>query len=318
MVIRYIGFFLCMLLSVSVLAQAPQENKSHHDVDNKKALQNAEAFAKANPKNVDAFINLTRKRIQSGKAKSAVDSAEQAVELAPNNAQAQFWLGNAYGTYIGEVGMLSKMSIAPKLRDAFQATVKLDPNNLDARESLVQFYLQAPAVVGGGKDKAQLQAQEIAKRDAARGHLAQAQIYLADKNNIAALKSYEAAYTAKPSDNTVRMALGIAYQQAKQWNNAFKHFRVWTMQDGSAGAAWYQIGRTSVLSGQLQDEGIAALKRYLKMPHAANEPQNENAYYRLGQLYAKADKKPEAKLAFQSALKLDPNYKDAKVELAKL
>ncbi len=71
--------------------------------------------------------------------------------------------------------MMSKMSMAPKLRDAFEKTVQLDPNNLDARESLLQFYLQAPSVVGGGKDKAQAQAREIAKRDPARGHLAQAQ-----------------------------------------------------------------------------------------------------------------------------------------------
>ena len=312
MIIRYIVFIASMLLI------APQELRSQLGSNDKNTLSNAEAFAKANPNNVEALINLTRKRLQAGKAEAAVDSAEQAVELAPNNAQAQFWLGNAYGSYIGKVGMLSKMSIAPKLRDAFQTTINLDPNNLDARESLIQFYLQAPSVVGGGKDKAMFQAQEIAKRDVARGHLAQAQIYLIEKNNAAALKSYEAAYAAKPTDVSIRLALGIAYQQTMQWNNAFRHFRAWVAQDDTAGAAWYQIGRTSVLSGQYLEEGIVALKRYLEIPHAANEPQNKNAYYRLGQLYVKNGKKPEAKLAFQSALKIDPSYKEVKVELAKL
>lgn len=42
------------------------------------------------------------------------------------------------------------------------------------------------------------------------------------------------------------------------------------------------------------------------------------AYYRLGQLYAKAGKKTEARAAFQSVLKLDPAYKEPKAELVKL
>ncbi len=318
MPIRHLLLFVGMLISTVALAITPQELKSQLDAGDKKALPNAEAFAKANPKNSEALILLTRARLQAGKSELAVDSAEKAATLSPNNAQAQFWLGNAYGSQIGKVGMLSKMSLAPKLRDAFEATIRLDPNNLDARESVLQYYLQAPSVVGGGKDKAVLQVKEIAKRDAARGHLAQAQIYMADKNTAAALKSYEAAYAAKPSDASIRLALGIGYQQANRWNEAFKHFRAWALQDDKAGVAWYQIGRSSALSGQLLDEGIAALKKYLGMPHSANEPQNKNAYYRLGQLYAKAGNKAEAKVAFQSALKLDPSYKEVKTELAKL
>jgi tetratricopeptide (TPR) repeat protein len=307
-----------LLLCGSAAAVSPQELKSQLDARDKKALPNAEAYAKANPNNVEAQVLLTRARLQAGKSEAAVSSAEKAAGLAPNNAQAQFWLGNAYGSRIGEVGMLSKMGMAPKLRDAFESAVKLDPNNLEAREALIQFYLQAPAAVGGGKDKAQLQAKEIAKRDPARGHLARAQIQQSEGDNAAALKSYEAAYAARPNDAGLRLALGVGYQQAGRWNDAFKHFRAWTVQDTKAGIAWYQIGRTSALSGQLLEEGINALKMYLGMPHAANEPQNKHAYYRLGQLYAKAGRKNEAKVAFQSALKLDPGYKEVKTELAKL
>jgi len=307
-----------LLLCGSAWALSPQELKVQLEARDKKALPNAEAYAKANPDKAEAQVLLTRARLQAGKSESAVDAAEKAVKLAPNDAQAQFWLGNAYGTRINDVGMISKMGIAPKLRDAFESTVRLDPNNLDARESLLQFYLQAPAVVGGGRDKAQAQAREIAKRDPARGHLAQAQIHLSDKNNAAALKSYEAAYAAKPNDANIRLALGVAYQQAARWNDAFRHFRAWAVQDAKAGMAWYQIGRTSALSGQFLDEGIGALKKYLGLPHGANEPKNQNAYYRLGQLHAKAGRKAEAKAAFQSALKLEPGYKEAKAELAKL
>ena len=314
--------FAAVLLSLCLLpnarAQTPQDIKSQLDARDKNALSNAQAYAKANPGNAEAWILLTRAQLQAGKSESAVVSAEKAVKLAPKNPQSQYWLGNAYGSRIGEVGMMSKMSMAPKLRGAFETTVVLDPNNLDAREALLQFYLQAPAIAGGGKDKALLQVKEITKRDAARGHLAQAQVYLNEQNNAAAVKSYEAAYAAKPDNADIRLALGIAYQQSKRWPEAFRHFRAWAKADPKAGPAWYQIGRTSVLSGLQSEEGIAALQLYLKLPHAGNEPQNQHAYYRMGQLYAKSGQKAEARAAFQSALKLDPGFKDAKAELAKL
>ena len=288
------------------------------DARDKKALASADLLVKAEPKNAEAWILLTRARLQANLAETAIASAEKAVKLAPNNSQAYLMLGSAYGSRIGQVGMFSQMSMAPKLRDAFEKTVALDPNNLDAREALVQFYLQAPAMIGGGKDKANLQVNEIAKRDVARGHLARAQVFMSEKNNTAALKSYEAAYAAKPSDKNIRLALGIGYQIAERWNDAFKHFRTWTAQDDKAGPAWYQIGRTSAMSGLQLEEGIAALQKYLLMPHGGNDPQNKNAYHRLGQLYAKVGKKAEAKAALQAALKLDPKFADAKTELAKL
>ena len=72
------------------------------------------------------------------------------------------------------------------------------------------------------------------------------------------------------------------------------------------------------MSGQNLDEGAVALGRYLKMPHGKNEPQSQHAYYRLGQIQAKAGRKAEARASLQAALKLDPNYADARAELAKL
>lgn len=311
-------FFLFFVCTSSAFAISTPEVKLLVEARDKKALSSADALTRAEPKNAEAWILLSRARLQASQAESAITAAEKAAKLSPNNSQAYFWLGNSYGSRIGQVGMFSQMSMAPKLRDAFEKTVALDPDNLDAREALVQFYLQAPAVIGGGKDKANAQVNEISRRDAARGHLARAQVFISEKNNAAAIKSYEAAYAAKPSDKNIRMALGIGYQMTERWNQAFKHFRAWTAQDDKAGPAWYQIGRTSALSGLQLEEGIAALQKYLGMPHAANDPQNKNAYHRLGQLYVKIGKKAEAKAALQAALELDPKFADAKTELAKL
>jgi tetratricopeptide (TPR) repeat protein len=315
---RFLMGLSLALFSLAAFAITPQEIKVQLEANDKAGITNAESYAKANPTSAEAMTLLARARVQADMSEKAIAAAEKAIALAPKSSEAYFWLGNAYGSRIGEVGMMSKMSMAPKLRDAFEKTVELDPANTNARNALIEFYLQAPSMMGGGKDKAVLQAAQIAKYDVARGHLARARILLHEKKNPEALKAYEAAYAAKPGDKDIRMALGIGYQQAERWPDAFKHFKAWLAQEPSAGLVMYQLGRTSALSGLQLDDGIDALKRYLAMPHAKNEPKNENAYHRLGQIYAKAGKKVEARAAFQAALKLKPDMKEVKEALAKL
>lgn len=282
------------------------------------ALATAEAFAKANAANAEAWIALTRARLQAGKAEPAVTAAQKATQLGPNNAQAHYWLGNAYGSRIGQVSMLSKMGLAPKLRDAFERAVALDGNLLEARSALIEFYLQAPAMMGGGVDKARMQAVEIGKRDKAQGFMAHGRIAMHEKKPADALKFYEAALVTRPGDSRIRLAVALAYQQLERWADAFKLLRAWTAETPGAGAAWYQMGRAAALSGQYADEGVAALQTYLKMAHGRDEPENKHAYYRLGQIQAKAGRKDQARLALQAALKLDPKFAEAKAELGKL
>lgn len=282
------------------------------------ALASAEAFTKANAGSAEAWIALTRARLQAGKAEQAITAAERATKIAPSNAQAFFWLGSAYGSRIGQVGMFSKMSMAPKLRDAFERTVKLDGNQLEARSALIEFYLQAPAMMGGGIDSARAQAVEIGKRDKAQGFMAHGRIAIHEKKSTEALKFYEAALATKPGDARIRLAVALAYQQMERWADAFRHLRGWLAEDPKASSALYQFGRASALSGQFLDEGATALQAYLKMAHGRDEPENKHALHRLGQIHAKAGRKDQARAAFAAALKLDPAYAEAKTELGRL
>jgi tetratricopeptide (TPR) repeat protein len=318
---RFFSIFLLgglLVTAFSVNAQSIKDLASQNEKNDPRFIANAEAFAKANPSNAEAYIWLTRARIKAKKYESAIEAGEQAVELAPNNPQAHFWLGNAYGSRINQVSMLSKMSMAGKLRDAYEAAVKHDPNLIEARHYLIQYYMQAPSAIGGSREKALAQATEISKRDAVQGHIARASIAMTEKKPAEALKFYEAAYKAKPSDDGIRMAVGLGYQQTSRWEDAYQHFKTWTGENDKAATAWYQLGRTAAMSGKYLEEGEQALQRYLKIPRTGNEPKNQNAYYRLGQVQARAGKKAEARASLQAAIKLDPKMKEAKEELAKL
>jgi tetratricopeptide (TPR) repeat protein len=282
------------------------------------ALAAAEALIKTEPKNGEAWVALTQARVYAKRYEKAVAAGEKAVELAPKNAQAHLWLGNALGNRIGEVGMLSKMALAPDLRDAFETAVKLDPTLVDARYALVEFYLQAPSAIGGGVDKAKAQAAAIGKYDRAQSFAAQTRIAMYEKNWPQAIKSAEAALALKPDDARMRIQLIVLYQEAERWPDTYAMIKKWMGAEPSSNDPPYQLGRLAAVSGQYLGEGEAALRKYLTMPRGQGDPEPKNAHYRLGQILAKAGRKDEARTAYQTALKLDPKFKDARDALAAL
>jgi len=53
--------------------------------------------------------------------------------------------------------------LALKVKQHFERAVELNPDNLDARADLKEYYEKAPGFLGGSVEKARQQAEEIAK-----------------------------------------------------------------------------------------------------------------------------------------------------------
>lgn len=317
---RFRPWLLCLLLTTTVPAAAATlaEADAWLKAKDARAAPAIAALVKAHPESAEARILQARLLLQQGKADDAIDAADEAVDLAPDNAQAHYWLGNAYGTQIGRVGTMSQAFMAPKLRDAFERAIALDPNLHDARTSLMEYYLQAPAMVGGSVEKARAQAAELDRRDPPRGHYARARLAGHDKQPEVAAKAYLAAWEARPESTTYRTAAGLVLQETKQWQRAFALYQAWTAEDPKAASAWYQLGRTAALSGQQLDVGAAAFKTYLSLPRVSGQPEAHHAWYRLGQVQAQAGDKAAARASFQQALKGEPGNADFKAALSAL
>src|SRR5439155_1976850 len=91
----------------------------------------------------------------------AVKWLERATALEPTNTR---YLGDYGGASLELASRTRSYSAATRGRDAMEKAVALDPDYVDAREGLYQFYQQAPWPIGSSS-KAAAQLAEIAKRD---------------------------------------------------------------------------------------------------------------------------------------------------------
>lgn len=276
------------------------------------------ALLKAQPRSADVHVLHARLLLQQREPEDAIEAAERAIELGPTHAQAHYWLGNALGQRIGQVGMLRQAAMAPRLREAFERALSLDPAIHEARLNLIEFYLQAPSFAGGSVEAARAHAAELARRDPPRGDYAAGRLAVHAEDLPAAAKAYGAAYRARPDNTNFRMAAGTTWQAMKQWDEAFALYQAWTKEDPAAAGAQYQLGRTAALSGRFLAEGEAALRRYLALPLAPGQPPHHHAWYRLGQVQAHAGNKDAARVSFQNALKAEPGNDDFKAALSAL
>src|SRR5262245_42279591 len=174
------------------------------------ARQVIEGQAKAAPKEAKWAYALGRLADMEGdraqgdareaKRKEALEQFERAVELKPDVADYQFWLGSAAFDRVDDVNMLSKMSLASKGRKAFEKAIELDSSYVAARVGLASFYLEAPSIAGGSKEKAKAQADALlaipGKRGEFQGRMVMVRLAGDAKNWDDMLTQLKAAETA--------------------------------------------------------------------------------------------------------------------------
>lgn len=186
--------------TLGLLLSAQPASASDYDVLIKaKKYAEAEKLASTklaqDPANAEAFAGKVEAILASGneaRTEEAIRLAEQCIARAPASALCQLALGKALGIKAMSGGMMAAMGSAGKIRDSFKKATELDPRNLDARFSLLQFYTMAPGFMGGGTGKAASLVAETAALHPEAGRLMAALIDLSEDRMAKA----EAAATA--------------------------------------------------------------------------------------------------------------------------
>jgi tetratricopeptide (TPR) repeat protein len=163
------------------------------------------------PRSAEAAYYLGRSLFGLGRYEPAAEWLEKASALTPRDGDVLLWLGRSYGHAAMHANILRQAGLAKKCRLAWEKGVAVDPDNLDVRGDLIQYYLRAPGFMGGSENKAREQAAEIRKRDAVRGTLAAVTLQLHKKDEAGAIRTLQDAIRAKP-DPRLHLRLGMIYE----------------------------------------------------------------------------------------------------------
>ena len=164
----------------------------------KRARPLAERRYQSNPNDAEAAYALSEVKLAFGDLDASRELAEKAVALDAKNSNYHFQLAVTCGRTAEKASLFSKAHWAKRFRVEAETAVSLDPKNLDARFGLVEFYLQAPRLMGGGQDKARAMADDIAKIDPVSGFLAQARLAQEEKNWAKETQEWAKAAAAGP------------------------------------------------------------------------------------------------------------------------
>lgn len=243
-----------------------------------------EAVLAREPRNAAATFYLGRSiepRADANALPEALKWYEKAIELEPNNAT---YLARYGGASLLLAARTTSFGAATRGRDAMEKAIKLNPDDLEARAGLMQFYQRAPWPLGSSA-KAATQLEEIRKRDPDRATVLTVSAKAAEKDYAGAFKLCEQILAKKPKDYT----------------------------------ALYHYGRTAAVSGQNLERGLECLQQCVRLePPGPSAPALTNAWNRLGDVEQQLNHLAEARAAYEKALQFDPTNKVAADSLAKL
>ncbi len=240
----------------------------------------------------------------------AISLFEKAIAQKPNVAEYHYLLGGAYGRKAQSASLFGAAGLAKKAKASLERAVQLDPNFIDARLALVDFYIIAPGIVGGSEEKAKEQANEIKKRDLMAGHRAWAAIYARQKKLDLARKEYVDAVRAQPNSGKAHYFLGRFLMEEKNFTGAWQELETALKLEPKWMPTYLRIGQVAAHSGTNFSRGEEALRKYLAYTPAENEPGHATAWYSLGIIQEKQGKKAEARQSYLNAQKLAPGVKD--------
>lgn len=249
----------------------------------------------------------------------AAKSFERAVSANDRNAVGHYWLGRTYALQVLDANVLRQASLARRTRTHFERAVELDPENLDARTGLMQYYLRAPGIVGGSIPRAREQVAEVRRRNAFRGGLLAATVERREKRFAAAVAEYEKLIAQFPDSASPYSSLASTYGDQQRWDDAFRTIDRFQAAQPREILVQYAIGRAAAESGQQLDRGEKALASYIaNATPGPGEPTIATAHMRLGALYERRGQKDRAKKEYETALHLEPTLQAARTALAKL
>lgn len=320
----------------------------------KRARALIEPLFRANPGEPRANFLMACCYEAAGEYNRALALAEKAVAIEPKNADYHLLLAFICGRQAMRAGILRQIGLALRIRREAETALGLNPNHVEARIVLAEYFFRAPGIFGGDKNKARALAEEVVKLNPALGYLEQASLARRERKQDRMEDLYKKAVEANAQSYRALMALAGFYSYGSQSNfdlaekyareaikldpgrsgaygllaqNSARQER-WQELDDILGQAeknvpdnlnpYFQAGRTVLQDKKDPGRAERYFRKYLTQEPEPTSASPAQAYWRLGQALERQNRKAEAVEAITTALKLDPGLDSAKKDLKRL
>lgn len=248
----------------------------------------------------------------------AVKYGERAVQLNSGDAMYHLWLAREYGRKAGDSSAFAAAGLARKAKNEFERAVQLDPTNVPARVDLAEYYTEAPAIMGGGLDKARDQAAQVQKLDPGMAHLILARIAIKEKQYDGAETELRAG--TKDARNPADMWLQLAafYRQRGRLDDMQNAVQSAVAQPNKPAESYFDAGKELYLGGRNLAGAVQYLQSYLSSGALVESAPAFRAHYMIGELNQKMGNNGAAASEYHASLALASGYEPAKKALSRV
>jgi tetratricopeptide (TPR) repeat protein len=322
------------LLDVAI-ERAPERGESYFPkgiiLMNQKRLAEAEQAIKQGlkyaPDSHLGYYYLARISIEAGKGEQAIESFERSIAANPSFEPAYLALAGLHES------RQEKKKVIEVLRKYLQ---RVNPNNREARQHLIQLYLAEKDYDGGLAELERMLKDDPDNLDV---RLRMALIYGEKREYTKAIEELTSILSLKPAELKVREYLGYLYEETKEFPKAVEAYQFNLKLDPTFTESHIHLGVLQYRLKKLPD-AITHLKEAIRLapkqpePHiilglahlqseefdkasAAFEegirhnPKNADLHFNLGTAYDKQNRFDDVVKAMETALSLDPHHADA-------
>jgi len=262
-------WMLILILSIQIYTQSDNSKELESGINlfseekYDAAKEMFETILDDNDDIAEAHYYLAKCLFNLGDLDEAIDHGEKAVEPDDNNAEYHFELGMMYAEDARDASIFRAPFIAGDIKEQFERTVELNPDHLQGRIGLAQFYLQAPGIAGGDIDKALEQAKIVATMDEMQGGFLLSQIYIEKddfKKAETELKKLEAKFGEDPEFYYFYNAYGYFLLSQDRVDEAIEKFKKQVSLAPEEANPYDSLGEAYRIKGALAE----SLKEYQK------------------------------------------------------
>lgn len=284
------------------------------------ALQVLNSQIQQNPNDARAYNLRSRVYFQLEHWDDSIRANEKAVALAPQESEYHQWLARSYGKKAEAAGAMTALNLVRKVKAEFEKAVAVDASgkNLSVRADLAEFYIEAPAVMGGDKTKAKQLTDFITAQDPALADYLLAR--LEEKENIRGQAELGYKKAIQDSGNLARYWVSLAsfYRRTGRLDDMEAAITKSLAAHRSDSISLFDAASVLVTAGRNYPGAVRMFREYLSLDDPAEDGPVFQAHYFLGFLFEKQGALKEAAAEYRAALALAGEYRPAQEGLQRV